>query len=266
MAAKKVPPTRFPDAAAAQYYRELKKLIRTMGKATLSMFDDHIKRAIKGYKQELKEDAAEWRGDDSLDIIRQALELIKGLTLGIFPADTVQRIASQFVQSVNLFNAENISQQGRVKGVDPLQNEKWLESFMRTTIAENVSYITNIRDDYTKAIESIVYQGVKNGQGIKEIRQELVKRIGMTESRAQFVAVDQAGSITGQMTARRHKAMGVEKFRWSTSRDGRVRPNHQALGGRVFPYESPPAEGFPGTPFRCRCVAIPVFDDEEEDE
>ncbi|HZG73999.1 MAG TPA: minor capsid protein [Chondromyces sp.] len=108
---------------------------------------------------------------------------------------------------------------------------------MRTSIMENVSCISTIRD-------------------------ELVKRTRASVKRAQFIARDQCGSILGQMTARRHQAMGVKKFKWSTSKDERVRDSHEKLEGIVFEYTNPPAVGLPGADYQCRCTANPVFDDD----
>lgn len=258
--AKKFPPTRFPDATAVSYYRSMNRLIRVLGKATLEIYDEQMVPQIKIYRS--RSDSQSYRADGPLDVIRKAIELIKGLSLGIFTSKVVKDTASQFVNSVNVFNVSNIQDQGKIIGIDPTQREPWLDEFMRTSIAENVSYISSLRDEYFPKIESIIYQGVKNGDSIKDIRQQLVDRIGMSQKRAQFIAVDQAGSIFGQMTAKRHQQMGVEKFKWLTSQDERVRPSHRALSNKIFPYSNPPAVGLPGTDYRCRCVAIPVFEEE----
>jgi SPP1 gp7 family putative phage head morphogenesis protein len=255
--ARKVPPTRYPDSVAVAYYRSMNKLITELGKATLQVYDLHIQPQIKQYS------ADTFREDAPLDVIRLAIETIKGLSLGIFTSSTVQKIASTFVNSLNLFSTNNMQAQGRVKGIDPTQQESWLESFMKTSIAENVSYISSFRDGYFPKIESIIYQGIKNGSSAKKIRDQLVERIGMSRKRAKFIAVDQTGSILGQMTAKRHQQMGVSKFRWSTVKDERVRKTHKELNNKVFSYSDPPEVGLPGTDYRCRCVAIPVFDEEE---
>lgn len=48
---------------------------------------------------------------------------------------------------INIFNQKNMQDQGRLKGIDPTQFEQWLDEFMRTSIAENVSCISTIRDE-----------------------------------------------------------------------------------------------------------------------
>lgn len=258
--AKKVPKTRFPNAVAISYFRELKQMVKELGKVTLQVYDDQIILQVKAYN---RSDATAFKTDGPLDIIKRAVEIIKGLSLGIFSASSTQNTASRFVNSLNAFNANNMQSQGRIKGVDPTVHEPWLDEYMRISITENVSYITNIRDDYTTKIEAIISQGVKNGQSTADIRDQLVKQIGMSENRAQFIAVDQTGSIMGQMTAKRHQEMGAVGFHWIDSGDSHVRKKHQELNGKAFSYDNPPSEGLPGTPFRCRCTADPIFDEEE---
>ncbi|WP_419882779.1 minor capsid protein [Peribacillus sp. B-H-3] len=256
--AKKVPPTRFPDAVAVSYYRDLNRLITELGRATLKVFDEHIKLQITLYRS--RTDSSSYKQDGPLSVIQHSIDLIKGLSLNIFTSNSVLETATRFVNNLNGFNSKNMQAQGRIKGIDPTLSEPWLADYMKTTISENVSYITTIKDEYFPKIESIIYQGVKNGNSIKDIRQQLVERVGMSRKRAQFIAVDQSGSVFGQMTAKRHQQMGVDKFKWLTSQDERVRATHKALSNKVFPYTEPPEVGLPGTDYRCRCVAIPVFD------
>lgn len=259
MAKKVIPKTKFPYAAEVFYYREVNKLVNELGKVALKVFDEQIKPQIALYRA--KNDSATYRSDAPLDVIQRAIDVIKGLSLGIFSSNTVRSIVERFFQSVNSNNLSQVNRQAKVKGIDPIQSEPWLDEYMRATIAENVSYISTIKDEFFPKIEAIIYQGVKNGQNVKDIRSQLVDRIGMTENRAKFIAVDQTGSIFGQMTAKRHQEIGIDKFKWSTSHDSRVRHSHRELDGHVYPYSDPPSEGLPGTPFRCRCVAIPVFDE-----
>lgn len=253
----RTPKTRFPMAAERFYTRQLVNLVRRLGQLTLQVFDQEIKPQIKLSK--MKTD--DYTEDAPLDVIRHAIELIKAMSLGIFSTHDMQSIATRFVNTVNEQSKNNARAQGRVHGVDPTKSEPWLDSYMRNTIHENVSYISSIRDEYFPKIENIVYQGVKSGQGIGEMRQNLVDRIGMTQRRAQFIAVDQTGTIFGQMTAQRHQEMGVSSFTWQDAGDNRVRPLHRQYNGNEYSYDNPPSDGLPGQSFRCRCVALPSFDD-----
>lgn len=258
MVRRKVPNTRFPDAVAVSYNRAIQNMVNEMGKETLSLFDKYIAPEIVLERQDDKE----YLLDGLFGSIKKMLQSLKNKAKKTFSSSRKERAAKRFLKTLDNFNKNNIHQQAKVKGIDPTQTELWLDKFMTEKIKDNVSFITNIQDEYTQKIEDIIYDGVKKGSTAKQIRKQLIERIGMTKKRAQFVAVDQTGSILGQMTAKRHQEMGVDKFRWLTSKDERVRDSHRVLEGKVFSYDNPPNVGLPGEDYRCRCVGLPVFDDE----
>ena len=59
----------------------------------------------------------------------------------------------------------------------------------------------------------------------------------------------------------RQRGAGITKYKWSTSRDGSVRPEHKTNNGKIFNWDRPPAKtGNPGFDYNCRCVAIPILE------
>lgn len=65
------------------------------------------------------------------------------------------------------------------------------------------------------------------------------------------------------MSEKRHKTMGVEKFkRGAPQRGSGCMILNEQLGGRVVEYPPPPAVRLPVADYHCRGVANPVFDDD----
>lgn len=258
--AKKVPVTLFPDAATVSYSRAMEKMINALGAETLKLFDKHVVPQLTTRQD------AEYTEDGILDGIKKMFHSLKNKASKIFTTTRSERVASSFVKNINRFNRHNIEQQMKVKGINLVANEPWLKDFMHTKITDNVGYIETIHKDYFERIEDIVRNGVKKGSSIKRMREELMEEVNISKNKAQFIAVDQAGSILGQMTAQRHQKLGIEKFEWYDSADERVRDSHRKLSGKVFSYDDPPTVNgrkvLPGEDYRCRCVALPVFDDD----
>ena len=96
----------------------------------------------------------------------------------------------------------------------------------------------------------------------RQALEALVRGVGKDAAwNARVIARDQTTKAIGALTELRQREMGVERYRWSTSGDERVRPTHQSNSGRVFRWDSPPADtGHPGSDVMCRCVAEAVFD------
>lgn len=259
--AKRVPPTRFPDVVIASYYRSIDKLVQEAGKITLAIYDTQLKE----YIDNRADSSSFFIEDGPLDFIKKVLNSMKNAITHTYSQRKVNTTANSFMKNLNQVNKTNMEQQGRVRGINPNDSEPWLGPFMKENVEKNVGYITNIRDDYTKKIENIMLDGVNNGSSHKQIRQQLEDQIDMSRRRAKFVAVDQTGSLFGQMTAQRHQNMGVNRFRWRTSKDEKVRDSHKRLEDKIFSYDDPPDVGLPGEDFHCRCIGLPIFDDDEEE-
>lgn len=257
--AKKVPITRFPDAATVSYSRAIEKMITALGFETLRLFEKYIVPQLT-----TRQDAS-FVEDGILDGLKKMFSALKNKASKIFTTKRRELAASTFVKNINRFNRHNLEQQMKVKGINLVATEPWLKDFLLTKIVENVNYIKTIHEDYFSRIENAVRDGVKQGRTIRHIREQLEEEVGISKNKAQFIAVDQAGTILGQMTAQRHQQIGIDKFKWLTSHDERVRDSHKALGNEVFSYDDPPTVNdrivLPGEDYRCRCVAIPVFDD-----
>jgi SPP1 gp7 family putative phage head morphogenesis protein len=96
---------------------------------------------------------------------------------------------------------------------------------------------------------------------------EAIKESGdVADSRAKLIARDQTSKINGAFTSVRQQSLGITKFVWQTAQDERVREEHADLDGEEYLWSEPPKEGMPGEAVNCRCIALPVFelDDEEE--
>ncbi|WP_162287785.1 minor capsid protein [Indiicoccus explosivorum] len=259
--ARKVPPTRFPYAPSVNYSKAIKRLVNELGSETLKTFDEQLKPQLKAYK---RKDSLNYIEDSFLSLIQRAFAFIASAAHRIFSPSKVVTIATDNLSLINKMNLKNMKAQGRVAGVEPVDADGKLADFMELSIQQNVSYITKIKDDFLVDIERIVLNGVKKGSSMKGIREQLVQQIGFSRTRAEFIAVDQMGSIFGQLTAKRHQSMGVKEFIWRDSDDERVRKTHENLDGKTFSYANPPTVGkrkvLPGEDYRCRCVADPVFE------
>ena len=97
----------------------------------------------------------------------------------------------------------------------------------------------------------------------------IANSVGIDERYAQFLAVDQVAKLNCDIAKQQQTSIGVKRYKWSTSKDARVRKSHRVLHGKIFEWDNPPIvdekrgrKCHPGQDYRCRCVAIPVFDKE----
>lgn len=152
-----------------------------------------------------------------------------------------------------------------VLGVDAYRAEPWLAEMQKIWVAENTRLIKSIPADELSDMEGIIRRGVLNGSSADTIKKQIQERYGVTERRAKLIAVDQVGKANSALTKQRQADAGIDGYIWRGVLDSRERQLHIDREGKRFKWSSPPSDGHPGQPIRCRCYAEPdwsgsVFD------
>lgn len=140
-----------------------------------------------------------------------------------------------------------------------LANTPTVDRTLKAFTQANVELIKSIPEQYLNKVKMIITEGVIGGKSNKQITDDLVNLGGITQRRAKFIARDQAAKFNGAMEQAQQQDLGIKSYRWSTSRDNRVRHTHQENEGKIFTWDDPPATGHPGQDYNCRCVAIPII-------
>lgn len=135
-----------------------------------------------------------------------------------------------------------------------------LDDLLSLAAERNVGLIRGLSEDVAKRVEQAILQNLTAGGAAKDLQTKLVEDFGIARRRAALIARDQTATLVSDMNRFRQQQAGVEKYRWQTSRDERVRATHRANEGKIFEWASPPSTGHPGHEVNCRCVAIAVID------
>lgn len=249
------PPTR----AELAYVAALRKMTKQLGAAVRETIGPVVARAAA---PDVRTDAA---GDTvvgaALDQLRERMaEIVESaISAGIIEAafDTV--------------NSHNLGEMSRVLGIAPEALSPELATAMAGFRSENVALIRSIAEDYLGEVERYVTTATTEGIRAEELSRALVERFGVAQSRAELIAVDQILKANAQLSQERMTRVGIVEYEWSTSGDSRVREGHKALDGSIQRWDSPPVvdpktgrRAHPGRDYRCRCVALPRFADDDE--
>ena len=135
--------------------------------------------------------------------------------------------------------------------------------------AENLElYIQGWANENILKLRTEVQRNAFSGQRANNLVKLLQGNYGTSKSKAKFLARQETSLLVSKFREERYKSIGVQKYRWSTSKDSRVRDRHKELDGKIFFFSDPPPSGAngerqnAGEPFGCRCVAIPIVDEE----
>ena len=209
------------------------------------------------------------RFDDYVDTISALMTSIKVIFKAKVPDSSLEAIAANQAQAVNVQNSAAFSRQVfQVVGVKPFVAEPWLVPTMKSFTKNNVSLISSVHESYFKDVENVIYQGLEQGLSTKDIQASIVERTGVSKSRARLIARDQTGKLNSNLSMKRATGLGVKKFRWVTSADERVRSSHAVLNNKIFTYKDGAIvngkQTWPGQDIQCRCTAVPILSSIEE--
>jgi SPP1 gp7 family putative phage head morphogenesis protein len=140
-------------------------------------------------------------------------------------------------------------------------------------IAENYSnnmklYIKKWTEDNIVKLRGEVQKNANAGYRAENLVKKIQTNYGVSKSKAKFLAKTETSLLMTEYKTDRYKSVGVTRFRWSSSKDSRVRSWHKQLDGKVFSIDAPPVidqntgqTGLPGQAWGpCRCKMIPLLD------
>lgn len=265
------PALRNSVAAEARYARELRALVREVKAATR----EEVEAAMETRQADryFAEDAANLTDKLTALLIRLRARFEKVADrLAVRLAATVVQEAGKRSGTALKSALEQVAERVTIKPPS-LQSGK-LRTLYDAAVAENVSLIKSIPEQYLTQVEGAVMRSVTSGRGLADLVPELEKLGGVTERRATMIARDQTRKVYQTINRGRMQEMGLQKFEWVHSGGAnKPRPLHVSYHGKIFDFDDPPVidertgeKGFPGQAVNCGCVAKPVwiFEDDEK--
>ena len=266
---------RYPDSAE----REFKRITN----AYLRVLNEELKKELPGLMKELKREREnESRHDDSADFERRVREKFLKIAQRFEQREgnfgLAKRIEAIGKQTKNTSLREWKRAVKNTLGIDLFDGyygDDFYERQITNWVGENAQMIKSIPSDAMREMQDIVLNGYREGKLLRDIQNEIQDAYGVNKRKAQMLARDQIATLNAQIAQAQQRDAGIQRYRWSTSHDARVRDCHKALDGKVFSWDSPPEMWYetkkngkvmtgrrchPGCDFACRCVAIPIFD------
>lgn len=270
----KVKPT-YPESAEREYRRIANGYVKLLNDTIKA----HLPKIFELYKRERKDDE---HFDDMRDLDSEVRRELQKAS-----EELEQKIASygldNFIRKIaTLTKNKSINEWKRVVrqtlGIDLFDDYykgDFYEQALKQWIDENVAKIRSIPSESLNSMNDIILKGFARGESITTITKAIQSECKVSKNKAKALARDQLATLNSQITKLQQKDAGCSKYKWSSSRDSRVRDCHRALNGQIFSWDDPPEMWYetksrgrvytgrhchPGEDYLCRCIAIPVFD------
>ena len=261
--AAKSKPIELPKAIGISYNAELQRMVRRIKKD----IDQSIKPQVKDLE-------VEYTADSWADVIEVSLAALRQRWSSAVFNRFAERMASKFVQAVNLQNQQQFQNQYKSFGINIYAGNQAVSDYLDATVKDNVRLIKSIPDQYLTQVESIVLGNMRSGMRPSAINKQLQDQFGVTERRARVISRDQTSKASNGLAKKRMESSGFKYFQWIDSKDSRVRSRHKHIANKVTKYgkgiysfsDLPIGEQgvpvAPGQPIQCRCVMRPVLESE----
>ena len=270
-----------------QYPKTAEREFRRITGSYMKLLNEELKKKLPAMMAEYqKERHGDSRFDDSQDLDAKLRLLLQDVAAALEKRIAEYGLDQKVEQIAKMAKNVSIREWKRaVKdtlGIDLLDDYykgEFFEEAIRRWIAENVLLIKSIPSETLGNMREIILGSYLKGSSIRDIQKAIQETYNVSKRKAQLLARDQVATLNAQLTKAQQTDAGCKKYRWSDSRDGRVRDCHKALNGKVFSWDNPPEMWYetkqgrvytgrrchPGEDYCCRCVAIPVFDPESID-
>ena len=270
-----------------QYPKTAEREFRRITGSYMKLLNEELKKKLPAMMAEYqKERHGDSRFDDSQDLDAKLRLLLQDVSAALEKRIAEYGLDQKVEQIAKMAKNVSIREWKRaVKdtlGIDLLDDYykgEFFEEAIRRWIAENVLLIKSIPSETLGNMREIILGSYLKGSSIRDIQKAIQETYNVSKRKAQLLARDQVATLNAQLTKAQQTDAGCKKYRWSDSRDGRVRDCHKALNGKVFSWDNPPEMWYetkqgrvytgrrchPGEDYCCRCVAIPVFDPESID-
>jgi len=239
------------------------------------LLDAYLRSINRDFNSIVFDYVKEGRNKDASDFKTGLLLAIKayGIKVAFKLARLIPRVEHN-LRSQNTQNRKNFASsfaKETGKNLTNIFERRNTQAELELRIAQNVDLITSLAERTKLNLTGMIIDQVSDQDfDARKIGKLIRKNNEVSERRARYIVRDQTHKLLSTINRLRLENLGVTHYRWRNSDDSRVRGNpnglypnarynHWTREGKEYAFSNPPADGNPGIPYGCRCVAEPII-------
>lgn len=204
-------------------------------------------------------------------ITKEKIQKINEVLDNLQKSNNIPKI--NFTQQFNTIIVD-IDEQYRITVAKKLSIPMTLSEFqkenLRREYTENLNkYISDLTIDSVIRLREKIQDKISQGYRASSLINIIDAQRGISDRHSLFIAKQETSILVSTYRDSRYQEAGIKNYIWSTSHDSRVRHDHKILDGKRFLFNKPPitdqatgARNNPGFDYGCRCIAIPILEDD----
>jgi len=265
----------YPSSAEREYKRIANSYVKLLNET----IKKHLPKMMEAYKKERHGDS---RFDDMHDLdndirkeMQKAAEELEQ-KIAAFGLEKFLKKIAEMTKSTSIREWKRaVKQTLGIDLFDDYYKGDFYEQALKKWIDDNILKIRSIPNETLGSMRDIILKGFARGETITTLTKSIQEEYKLSKSKARAIARDQLSTLNSQITQMQQRDAGCNKYRWSTSKDSRVRDCHRSFHNKVFSWDEPPEIWYetkksgrvytgrrchPGEDYACRCIALPVFE------
>ena len=205
-------------------------------------------------------------------MVGKTSSFVKNMSIQSMGVKNLDRVSTEFKQIIrkNLGVAPQLS----VEGLEQISKDylttielpirkKLLHEFEDQTIA----VLEDFEQEVVEKLRADISDMILSGQSRVDLRNAIKKRLKISDTRCRFIARQETALLVTTFKKSQYQQYGIDKYKWKTVGDHKVRESHVELDGDEIDWDSPPIvdpktgrTAHAGMDFNCRCQAIPIVE------
>lgn len=184
--------------------------------------------------------------------------IIKNLKLVDIAEEMVLNLEKRFNDNLKANKIETIA---------PKMTDYRAREFARNYTDNLEFYIKKWQPEEITKMREVVGQMAIDGESRLTIQEYIQNQFKVSQRKAKFLARNESSIAVTEYLSAKYQEEGFTEFKWITNLDGRERPLHKELNGKIFRFDNPPIidertgqRGLPGETYNCRCTFVPILD------
>ncbi|WP_270374967.1 minor capsid protein [Marinicauda sp. Alg238-R41] len=246
-----------PIAMPAEMKRDLLRIIRRIPQRWRTLWNERIEAVYAaGIDQLTRDDVS----DDMAETLRTAEAIAATIVVEVSAevAEWIERAEAwhrrRWVAAVQAGAKVDV-----FPFIDTIEHRADIQAMLERT----TSLIRGLDDQARKDVAEVVWRGFTNQTPRRKVAKQIAERIGVVNSRARLIAIDQSQKIAADLTRMRQKEAGITLYRWRHSAKQNYRPHHKARDGKTYRIGEPAGDE-PGMAIYCGCQGAAVLEIEDE--
>lgn len=197
---------------------------------------------------------------------------VKNMTIKSLGVENLDRVSKEFKKTVR--NKLAVQPELDARGLEKISKDylTTIELPIRKNLLSEFedrskAVLEDFSQEIVEKLRDDIQELILGGAPRQKLRDAIKKHLNISNERCKFIARQETALLTVKFKKSQYEQYGINKYKWHTVGDHKVRERHVELNNETIDWSDPPIvdektgrRAHAGEDFRCRCQAVPIVE------